>query len=339
MIRRPPRSTQPTTLFPYTTLFRSHRDWQRLRQLLARVGQRRAPASLELRLRREDHQTLWLRIQGFPVLEAGRLVRLVGFAEDITTQHLARRTLRKSARDLRTLFNESPDILLTVDREGRILSLSRPLPDFPAGSALGSRSELLVPEAFRGRYRQTLQQTLDSGKIGHFRYAAPAGTWWEIRTVPIRQAKQVCAAMVIASDVTEQQSLQSQAARSARLASLGVLAAGVAHEVNNPNNAILFSAGLLTRAWGDALPVLTAYHAAFGDFALAGLPFDEAGPTLERLAADIGRNAERIKRIIEGLKHLAVRGEEGLDQQVSLDRKSTRLNSSHRYISRMPSSA
>jgi hypothetical protein len=24
MIRRPPRSTQPTTLFPYTTLFRSH---------------------------------------------------------------------------------------------------------------------------------------------------------------------------------------------------------------------------------------------------------------------------------------------------------------------------
>jgi CRISPR-associated exonuclease Cas4 len=25
MIRRPPRSTQPTTLFPYTTLFRSHR--------------------------------------------------------------------------------------------------------------------------------------------------------------------------------------------------------------------------------------------------------------------------------------------------------------------------
>jgi hypothetical protein len=27
MIRRPPRSTQPTTLFPYTTLFRSAGDW------------------------------------------------------------------------------------------------------------------------------------------------------------------------------------------------------------------------------------------------------------------------------------------------------------------------
>jgi hypothetical protein len=29
MIRRPPRSTQPTTLFPYTTLFRSLGDFQR----------------------------------------------------------------------------------------------------------------------------------------------------------------------------------------------------------------------------------------------------------------------------------------------------------------------
>jgi hypothetical protein len=30
MIRRPPRSTQPTTLFPYTTLFRSPKDLARL---------------------------------------------------------------------------------------------------------------------------------------------------------------------------------------------------------------------------------------------------------------------------------------------------------------------
>jgi O-6-methylguanine DNA methyltransferase len=30
MIRRPPRSTQPTTLFPYTTLFRSNRVWSEL---------------------------------------------------------------------------------------------------------------------------------------------------------------------------------------------------------------------------------------------------------------------------------------------------------------------
>jgi hypothetical protein len=31
MIRRPPRSTQPTTLFPYTTLFRSDRARQRIK--------------------------------------------------------------------------------------------------------------------------------------------------------------------------------------------------------------------------------------------------------------------------------------------------------------------
>ena len=53
------------------------------------------------------------------------------------------------------------------------------------------------------------------------------------------------AAMVIVTDVTENRDLQDQAARNARLASVGVLAAGVAHEINNPNNAILFNASVL----------------------------------------------------------------------------------------------
>jgi hypothetical protein len=38
MIRRPPRSTQPTTLFPYTTLFRSEAVTELTRHLLRRHG-------------------------------------------------------------------------------------------------------------------------------------------------------------------------------------------------------------------------------------------------------------------------------------------------------------
>src|SRR3546814_8069682 len=49
MIRRPPRSTRTDTLFPYTTLFRSHDDWICLRSragettLRALITERVAP--------------------------------------------------------------------------------------------------------------------------------------------------------------------------------------------------------------------------------------------------------------------------------------------------------
>src|SRR3546814_4614031 len=43
MIRRPPRSTRTDTLFPYTTLFRSHPDLQGLRRWMLMCGERPVP--------------------------------------------------------------------------------------------------------------------------------------------------------------------------------------------------------------------------------------------------------------------------------------------------------
>ena len=62
-----------------------------------------------------------------------------------------------------------------------------------------------------------------------------------------------------------------------------------------------------------------------------------------RLVADRrGWNAKRIRRVYRALKlHLRRRGKKRLPARVKepLDRKSTRLNSSHSSVSRMPSSA
>jgi hypothetical protein len=64
--------------------------------------------------------------------------------------------------------------------------------------------------------------------------------------VPIGSAaktgRAMTAAMVVITDITENRKLQWQAIRSARLASLGVLSAGIAHEISNPNHAIMANA-------------------------------------------------------------------------------------------------
>ncbi len=98
--------------------------------------------------------------------------------------------------------------------------------------------------------------------------------------------------------------LEDKAQRHARLASIGVLAAGIAHEVNNPNNAIHFNASLLSRAWHDVAPILRDYLESDGDFSLAGLSYAREGESLGDLIEEIGYCSERIRRIVDNLKHL-----------------------------------
>ena len=280
-----------------------HTLLEAIRQLQAE-GER---FTVVLPVSRGERGLRWLRVCGFPVREAGSpLSRIVGFLEDITEHKLAEDALRDSEAKLRTLFNHSPDLIFTVDGEARILLTNRPLP-YPVGGVGEKRSELILPAEVREGYLEKLRQVFRSGRIEHFQYNSSDATWWEIRMVPISSANvvtTVMAAMVVITDITENRKLQWQAIRSARLASLGVLSAGIAHEINNPNHAILANAPLLARIWQDALPILNEYEQEQGSFMLAGLSFEQARQTISRGMRDIAENAKRIQKIVDNLKHL-----------------------------------
>lgn len=291
-----------------------------LAEALQRTGREGADTEVLHRILRADGMLRWVRTRGFAVYdEDHRIYRLVGFIEDVTEHKLADEALRESEAKLRDLFQQSPDIIMTVDVKGKILLMNRSVPALPAERAVGHNSLALMPRDFRKWFRKALKKVFRQGTTRQFQYSADDGTYWEGRIVPICSSeKQVTAAMVIAGDVTEKRNLEEQALRNARLASIGVLAAGVAHEINNPNNAIQFNASLVSRAWRDITPILQEYYEEHGDFALGGLPFSEAHDDFTRLLSEITNNSDRIRRIVENLKHMSRQDAGGLTEDVDI---------------------
>lgn len=101
---------------------------------------------------------------------------------------------------------------------------------------------------------------------------------------------------------------QQQLIQADKMASLGVLVSGVAHEINNPSSLLLLNLPVLRDAWADAEPILEAHYRRHGDFPFGGLPYSRMREEIPGMIDDMQEGTRRIKRIVGDLKDFARQG-------------------------------
>jgi len=98
---------------------------------------------------------------------------------------------------------------------------------------------------------------------------------------------------------------QEQLFQADKMASLGTLVSGVAHEVNNPITSVMLNAPILTKIWDAVIPVLDEHNQKNEDFHVGGMIYSQLRERVPLLLSDITNSAQRVKSIVNDLKDFA----------------------------------
>ena len=142
-------------------------------------------------------------------------------------------------RNLRLVMDAVPDAIVVVDREGRILESNRPTRVMGALTGpVENRNifEFLAADAaavVREKLAATFHGEIQRFEIPFSRDDATHGVAAALYA-PIREGSAITRVLILARDITEQKRSESQFQQAEKLAAMGHLVSGVAHEINNP---------------------------------------------------------------------------------------------------------
>ncbi|TPV96664.1 MAG: PAS domain S-box protein [Myxococcales bacterium FL481] len=239
------------------------------------------PASCDLQVRRPDGKTYWVRFDGAvrSPLPDGQRTCLLSMI-DISEQREAESRLRASEQRLRCLIESIPDSIFVI-RNGAIVFTNAAAERLVSGenrSQLIGRpiEDLIMPEdhdllvALSGlefRPVPTMRPLEMRFRAGDGQPLTADTTWLAL------QFEGEHSLLCVARDQTDRKQMQARLAQADRLTTAGVLAAGVAHEINNPLTYIFFNleslrADLVALQRGETVDVEAANLAA--DRAMGG---------------------------------------------------------------------
>ena len=121
------------------------------------------------------------------------------------------------------------------------------------------------------------------------------------------------------SRTQELKNQQLQLLHADKMASLGVLVSGVAHEINNPCGILTLNFPLVREVFEEAKEILDEYQQEQGELMLAGVDYERLKNIFPETLEDMHIASRKIRGIVEDLKHFASKDGSEIDLTESLD--------------------
>lgn len=99
-----------------------------------------------------------------------------------------------------------------------------------------------------------------------------------------------------------ERAMQAQLIHANKMTSLGTMASGIAHEINNPNNYILSNAQMVSEIWNDLATLLGEEPSFDPETVIGGLSFRESRELVPKLLYGIVEGSSRINAIVSRMK-------------------------------------
>lgn len=216
------------------------------------------PLDIEHRIVRPDGTVRYVRERGELFLDGDEPV-LAGTVQDITDRVRAEEQLRESEERFREMAETIEDVFWVWDARADHIVYASPSYETVFGA---SRDDLYTDAKSYQRYidpddlPRVLAAARDNPTNMHLEYRIirPDGDrrWIDVRTFPVRDAEgRPLRSIGIARDVTRLRQAEQALLRAQRLESIGTLAGGIAHDINNVLTPIVMAAGVLAATARD----------------------------------------------------------------------------------------
>ena len=238
-------------------------DPQERERILNHLYRHERNLNYETRMRRADGTSIWVSISNYLVRDGdGNVLHIEGTFRNISEQRAARESLQQLKAYLQNIIDSMPSILIGVDINMVVTLWNRRATEesnTPAENAIGlpfsGACQLFEQAVYLPKLVDTLRNRKPSRllRVESVKKTADGNSrYFDILIYPL-STTEASGAVIHMDDVTNRIQLEEMMVRSEKMQSIGGLAAGLAHEINNPLAVILQNVQVLSRRLSPSL--------------------------------------------------------------------------------------
>lgn len=219
---------------------------------------------------------------------ATQICHVLTLARAFADREVAEKRAVEHAALLDALIVSAPDHVVHIDLDGTIRFINRSAGDLPTEHWIGKNMLAIATGDHQHALRTALDRLIETGEPQGFEASAvhQDGSlgWYSTRLGPVKENGKLSGAVIISRNVSDKKQTELHLMVADRMASVGTLAAGVAHEINNPLASVIANLDMAIQDVGSLAKRV------------------ELPPDLGEELADARAAADRVREIVRDLK-------------------------------------